>query len=83
LSLNNKNTFSDIFVTDDTNYLMAPISHEVIHHTAYITYTVNPRTGLQLYIGSDFRSSGIKEIPDEMFYMFGIRTTLINNRYDF
>ena len=83
ITLNNKSTFSDIYILDEDSYIMMPVPYTVLHHSITLGYIVNPRTGLQIYAGIDQRSIywGTKTV--ENYLMFGIRTNLSNFYYDF
>ena len=83
ITLNNKSSFSDICILDEDNYLMMPEPYTVMHNSISFGYTINPRTGLQLYAGIDQRNI-LKETKSvENYFMFGIRTSLSNFYYDF
>ena len=62
---------------------MMPIPYTVIHHSVSLGYTINPRTGLQVYAGIDQRSIFSEAKTEETYLMFGIRTSLSNFYYDF
>lgn len=82
-TLNNKSSFSDIYILDADNYLMMPMPYTVIHHSVSLGYTINPHTGLQIYAGIDQRSILSETKTEENYFMFGIRTSLSNFYYDF
>jgi hypothetical protein len=81
----NKNgSFSDIFITDNRNYLYFPDPVNLKHYTGNVAFVVNPSTGLEIYIGFDQRtfrdpvSNG-----KENFLMVGLRTDIANFYYDY
>ena len=78
--LNKNNTFSDVYVLDNQNYLTMPDKITVSHKTLILSYIINKRTGLQIYAGADFRT---ENTVSENFFMFGIKTVLNNFYYDF
>ncbi len=80
IKLNNSNTYSDIYMLDDFVYITMPDKETVSHKTVTVSYTVNNRTGLQLYSAIDFRNENNER---EKFIMFGIKTSLNNFYYDF
>lgn len=80
LNLNNKNTFSDIYMLDNFNYLMMPSSDTISHNTITAGYIVNKRTNLQIYASVDFRTENNNKTK---FILFGLKTALSNFYYDF
>jgi len=80
VTLNKNGTSSDIYTLDTFNYLTIPEQETVEHKTVTCSYIVNRRTGLQLYVGADYRTSNEET---ERFLMFGLRTSLNNFYYDF
>jgi len=84
LRLNNKSTFSDIYMLDNNTYLMMPPSVTISHNTITGGYIINKRTNLQIYVGLDYRiEQQINNEEKEPYIMFGIRTALNNFYYDF
>lgn len=84
LNLNNKNTFSDIYMLDNFSYLMMPQKVNIIHNTIIGAFVINKRTNLQIYAGVDFRKETENNIyKNSQFIMFGLRTSLNNFYYDF
>jgi len=80
LNLNNKSTFSDIYMLDNFTYLMMPEKIKISHNTITGGYIINRRTNLQLYAGIDLRS---EDNINSQYIMFGLRTSLNNFYYDF
>ncbi len=84
ITLNKNGTYSDIYIPDNTYYLIIPQEELVKHKTLMLSYFINRRTGLQFYIGADFRTAGKSETENtERFLMLGLRTSLNNFYYDF
>ena len=80
ITLNKNGTFSDIYMLDNYTYLTVPVPKTLKHKSITCSYMINRRTGLQLYLGADYRTSNEKT---ERFLMFGLRTSLNNFYYDF
>jgi hypothetical protein len=80
---NNKQSYSDIFITDQDSYIAAPLKEKILMHSVDLAYTINIRTGLQVFIAYDFRKTESELIKSEKFLSFGLRTSLANFSYDF
>ncbi|MCF6364749.1 MAG: hypothetical protein L3J35_00955 [Bacteroidales bacterium] len=84
LTLNNKSTFSDIYMLDNYTYFINPVPEQIMHKNLTIAYIINPRTNLQIYGGFDFREKQTENnIEKSSYIMFGIKTGLNNFYYDF
>ena len=85
LVLNNKSSFSDIYVLDNSTIFIVPSPITVTHSTLTAAYIINPRTNMQIYAGFDFRTTEPTKFPayKSSYIMFGIRTGLSNFYYDF
>ncbi len=78
--LNKNGTFSDVYILDNSDYLIVPDKKKIEHKTVTLSYIINRRTDLQIYAGADIRT---EDSVNEKFFMFGLRTSLNNFYYDF
>ncbi len=84
INLNRKGSNSDIFVTDDENYITLPNPVYISHYTTSLSYIVNPTTGLQIYVGFDHRNYKTNtNDTQEIFLMFGLKSDIANFYYDY
>ena len=83
----NLNFGSNIFIeTRETqgNTLYQGLKTNIVNHGVKLAYLINPSSDLQLYFEYRIRSLvNDKETQQERFYLFGIKTNLINRYSDF
>lgn len=83
LTYNKSSSYSDIFITDNENYLAFLDQKIIDSHTFTGSYIINKKTNLEAYFGYNIRSSTGLENAKEKYFFIGLKTALSNFYYDF
>lgn len=84
INLNRSGTYSDIYSLNNLQFFTIPYPETIKYSDISASWIINPRTDLQIFLGTQYRTHSAAGVPNvSQYYFFGLKTNLSNFYYDY